>query len=161
MVALFARQLLFSWRPSCSHNAAYAVTSTCVEFLWHWFRIHDVLFHFFLCSVIVGKLTAFKLCFVFSVLYLVADHRYLTRSWAKWKVNEVDDSEFDSREGQEIFLFLKTSRLALCSLGTGVVLSDVELSGVRLTDHLRIVCLRMSGIIFSSPCIVSWFAQGK
>lgn len=113
MVALFARQLLFSWRPSCSHNAAYAVTSTCVEFLWQWFRIHDVLLNFFLCPVIVGKLAAFQLCFVFSVLYLVADHRYWTRSWAKWKVNEVDDLEFDSREGQEIFLFLKTSRLAL------------------------------------------------
>lgn len=33
--------------------------------------------------------------------------------------------------------------------------------GVRLTAHLHIVCLRMSGIIISSPCVVSWFAQGK
>ena len=65
MVSLFARQLLFSWWPSCSHNAAYALSSTCVEFLWQYLGIHDVLFHFFFCPVIVVKTRDLSVVFHF------------------------------------------------------------------------------------------------
>lgn len=51
----------------CSHIAASAVSSTCVEFLWQWFRIHDVLFRFFFCSVNDAKTRDLSVVFrVFS-----------------------------------------------------------------------------------------------
>jgi len=169
MVSLFARQLLFSWRPSCSHNAAYGVSSTCVEFLWQWFRIHDVQFRFFFCPEIVAKTRDLSVVFRFFNLVFGTRSPMLDKILSQYSEKATNWTIQSSIREKDKRIFYSSERPDLLWDSPGPTYIGYRClfrptwscRCVRLTAHLHIVCLRMSGIIISSPCVVSWFAQGK
>jgi len=171
MVSLFARLLLFSWRPSCSHNAAFAVSSTCVEFLWQWFRIHDVLFCFFFCSVIDAKTRDLSVVLRFFSPVSGSRSQLLDKILSQYSEKQVTGRfrvRFARRTREfSLLLNVKTccgAHRILYTLATGVFFARrgaVAAWGWPHSYYRHIECLRMSGVIISSPCVVSWFAQGK